>query len=91
MKKASSLLVVLFALTSFGAFAQRDHREGRDSRPVPLPQYEERPDRFESRPVPRYERELQVAPYSLITLRVNQDIVNGRLQLDRLVREQLGQ
>ncbi len=39
---------------------------------------------------PQYERELQVSPYTLITLRVNQDVVNGEIPLKRLVKEQLG-
>ncbi len=38
---------------------------------------------------PQYEREQQVSPHTLITLRLNQD-VHGEVPLKRLVKEQLG-
>lgn len=34
--------------------------------------------------------EMQVAPHTLITVRVDQDVVNGEIALKRLVKEQLG-
>jgi hypothetical protein len=82
MKKASWSLVVILvtALTMTSAFAQRNSRPNREPRrPEPAPI-----------PLPDYQRELQVSPHTLITLRVNQDIVSGEVPLKRLVKEQLG-
>lgn len=39
-------------------------------------------------PQPQYE--IQVSPYTLLTVRLNQDVVNGEVPLKRLVKEQLG-
>lgn len=39
---------------------------------------------------PQPQREIQVSPYTLLTVRLNQDVVNGEVPLKRLIKEQLG-
>lgn len=39
---------------------------------------------------PDYGREIQVSPHTLLTVRVNQDVVNGEVPLKKLIKEQLG-
>lgn len=36
------------------------------------------------------QREIQVSPHTLITVRLNQDVINGEVPLKRLIKEQLG-
>lgn len=39
---------------------------------------------------PLPQREIQVSPHTLITVRLNQDVINGEVPLKRLIKEQLG-